>query len=210
MAKSPHADDTIVVLWSDHGYHQGEKRSFRKFSLWEESTKVPFIIWDPRKGREPKSHACDQAVSLINVYRTLADLTGLEAPEYVDGESLAPSLIDPERQIDRPAITTWGRGNYTVRDDHWRYIRYHDGSEELYAHAADPNEWHNLAYDPKWNARKEKLARALPKNEAPLVVEGISLWNVVDADQPSSKMNQFKQQFERVNSRINPPFVEDR
>ena len=208
LAKSPHADNTIVVLWSDHGYHQGEKRSFRKFSLWEESTRVPFIIWDPRKGREPKSHECEKAVSLINIYRTLADLAGLEAPEYVDGESLLPSLSDPERQINRPAITTWGRGNYTVRGDSWRYIRYHDGTEELYSHAADPNEWNNLAKDPKWTAQKERLARALPKSEAPLVREGISLWNVIDADQPSTKMKQFKQQFERVNRRINPPFVE--
>ncbi|MEL7264309.1 MAG: sulfatase, partial [Planctomycetota bacterium] len=195
LANSPHADNTIVVLWSDHGYHLGEKRSFRKFSLWEEATRVPFIIWDPRPGRQPSSHECDQAVSLINIYRTLADLAGLVPPEYVDGESLAKSLINPERQIGRPAITTWGRRNYTVRSDHWRYIRYHDGSEELYAHTVDSNEWSNLAKDPKWKSQKNKLALAVPKSEAPLVRQGISLWNVIDADQPPAKMKQFKQQF---------------
>ena len=91
LEKSGHADNTVIVVWSDHGYHQSEKRSFRKFSLWEESTRVPLIVFDPRMN-SPSKHDCDQAVSLIHVYRTLCDLAGIQPPDYVDGKSLVPLL----------------------------------------------------------------------------------------------------------------------
>jgi arylsulfatase A-like enzyme len=190
LEKSPHADNTIVVLWSDHGYHQGEKRSFRKFSLWEESTRVPFIIYDPRPGKM-KPGTCVEAVSLMNIYRTLADLTGIEPPAYVDGFSLANQIADPSTSIPQPALTTWGRGNYSIRDDDWRYTRYFDGSEELYHHADDPQEWKNLADDESLLEKKQQLASYLPKTEAPIVTKGRALWNVIDADQPE-KLKQFK------------------
>lgn len=190
LEKSPHADNTIIVLWSDHGYHQGEKRSFRKFTLWEESTRVPFIILDPRPGRT-KAGNCSEAVSLIHVYRTLADLTGMEVPAYVDGESLAGQLKDPSSELAVPAITTWGRGNYSVRGDDFRYTRYFDGGEELYNHSSDPQEWKNLADDPQFAANKKELATFLPTNESPLVKEGVALWNVIDADRPE-KLDKFK------------------
>jgi arylsulfatase A-like enzyme len=192
LEKSPYADNTIIVLWSDHGYHLGEKRSFRKFSLWEEATRVPFIIADPRPGRS-KPGNCSEAVSLINVYRTLTDLAGIEAPDYVDGKSLASQINDPVSPIDEPAITTWGRGNYTIRDDHWRYTRYFDGGEELYNHSSDPQEWNNLIGDQTLVSRKNELAAFLPKTEAPLVKIGISLDNVIDADKPE-KLEKFKNQ----------------
>ena len=122
-----------MVVWSDHGYHQGEKRSFRKFSLWEESTRVPFIVFDPRQN-QAVNRPCTEAVSLIHIYRTLCDLSGITAPEYVSGTSLRPQLENPGTALNEPAMTTWGRGNYSVRDDHFRYIRYYDGTEELYDH----------------------------------------------------------------------------
>ena len=192
LEKSPYADNTVVVLWSDHGYHQGEKRSFRKFSLWEEATRVPFIIYDPRKGKM-KPGTCEEAVSLINVYRTLGEMTGIDVPKYVDGNSLAGQLKDPTAPISEPAITTWGRANYTVRDDKWRYTRYFNGGEELYNHSSDPQEWNNVAGDATHTARKKELAAFLPKNEAPLVKKGISSWNMIDADQPN-KLKKFKEQ----------------
>ncbi|MCD6354633.1 MAG: sulfatase [Prolixibacteraceae bacterium] len=99
LEKSEYADNTIVVVWSDHGYHLGEKMSFRKFTLWEEATRVPFIIYDTRKN-ENKGKTCNQPVSLINIYRTLAEFAGLTAPEYVDGESLVP-LLKPEFSTDK-------------------------------------------------------------------------------------------------------------
>ena len=188
LESSPYADNTIVVLWSDHGYHQGEKRSFRKFSLWEEATHVPFIIYDPRPGKM-KSGNCTEAVSLINIYRTLGELTGIDVPEYVDGKSLVGQLQDPTTPLAEPAITTWGRGNYTVRDENWRYTRYYDGGEELYNHSSDPQEWKNLANDESLVTKKNELATFLPRNEASLVKTGISLWNVVDADQPEKLMS---------------------
>lgn len=204
LAASPYANNTIVVLWSDHGYHQGEKRSFRKFSLWEEATRVPFIIWDTRQTDAPQDRVCREAVSLINIYPTLAELAGLKAPEYLDGISLRPQLDDPTIVIERPAITTWGRGNYTARSEDWRYTRYFDGGEELYFHPEDPNEWTNLADRPEYADVKARLGRYLPKKDAPLVREGISLWNVTDADRPE-RLNNFKKQWNRINEQIKPP-----
>lgn len=208
LEKSPYSDNTIVVLWSDHGYGMGEKRHFRKFSLWEESTRVPFVIWDTRDSDAPEGRECHDGASLINIYRTLADLSGLEAPEYVDGVSLAEQLEDPAAEILYPCITTWGRGNYTVRNRHWRYTRYFDGSEELYDHRSDPDEWTNLADEAAHASVKKRLAKKLPKedSEAPLVKEGISLWNVVDADQPNLKGAQKK--WAEVNGKIDPPLGE--
>ena len=135
---------------------------------------------------------CDEAVSLINIYKTLGELCEIDAPEYVDGESLAPQVKDPTTKFEPPAISTWGRGNYTVRDDKWRYTRYFNGDEELYDHNKDPQEWDNLANKDEHLKRKNALAKFLPKNESPQIVTGRSLWNVIDADQPSDKLEKFK------------------
>lgn len=137
------------------------------------------------------SGVCDEAVSLINIYRTLGELTGIDVPTYVDGTSLVKQIRNPAAEIAAPAITSWGRGNYSLRDDQWRYTRYFDGTEELYDHNNDPNEWNNLAEAPEAAAIKKELAKFLPKVEAPLVRTGISLWNSVDADRPE-KREQFK------------------
>ena len=190
LEASPYADNTIVVVWSDHGYHQGEKRSFRKFSLWEESTRVPFIVFDPRQN-QAVNRPCTEAVSLIHIYRTLCDLSGISAPEYVSGTSLRAQLENPRTALNEPAVTTWGRGNYSVRDDHFRYIRYYDGTEELYDHRRDTNEWRNFADDADYAKIKMRLAGQLPRNEAPLIQEGVALWNVNDADRPQ-RIKSFK------------------
>ena len=185
LEASPYADNTIVVLWSDHGYALGEKHHFRKFALWEETTRVPFIIWDTRKKNTPESRTVEDGVSLINIYRTLAELTGLEAPAYVDGYSLVPQLEDPGSPVPMPSICSWGRGNYAVRDSRFRYIRYYDGSEELYLHEKDPDEWTNLADNPEYAADKQRLAAFLPEKEAPLVKEGMAKWSLpASADRP--------------------------
>ncbi|QDT60548.1 Choline-sulfatase [Stieleria bergensis] len=187
LEKSGYMDNTIVVLWSDHGFHLGEKRSYTKFSLWEESTRVPFIIWDPR-GQKGNGETCAEPVGLINVYRTLCDLAGLQCPEYVDGMSLVPWLRNPAKPKENPAMTTWGRGNYSLRAKDWRYTRYFDGTEELYDHARDPQEWTNLASNPEYAAMKHELAQQwLPKSEAPQVISGRELYNVWDADKRKNK-----------------------
>jgi arylsulfatase A-like enzyme len=185
LAASPYADNTIVVLWSDHGFALGEKNHFRKFALWEETTRVPFIIWDAREKNAPAGRTVCDAVSLINIYRTLGELAGLEVPADVEGVSLVPQLKDPGMPMEHPSICTWGRGNYAVRDRDWRYIRYYDGTEELYSHKVDPDEWTNQANNPEYAEVKKRLAASLPSPEAPLVREGVAEWSIaVSADNP--------------------------
>lgn len=185
LNESEYKNNTIVILWSDHGYHFGEKRSHRKFSLWEESTRVPFVILDPKNNSN--GNECKAPVSLIDIYPTLLNYAGIELPEYSDGMDLQHLLKNPESTRVIPALTTWGRGNYSLRNSKWRYTVYFDGSEELYDHKNDPNEWNNLAEKPDYKEIKIQLRKFLPKNEAPLVMEGKALHNVVDADKPSLK-----------------------
>ncbi|HYW78130.1 MAG TPA: sulfatase [Thermoguttaceae bacterium] len=158
---SPHAKNTIVVLWTDHGWHLGEKHHWRKFTLWEEAGRVPLIFIVP--GLTTAGTRCERTVSLLDLYPTLADLCGLPVGKHLEGKSLRPLLGDPTAAWDRPVITTHGRNNHSVRSERWRYIRYADGSEELYDHQNDPMEWTNLAADPKAAAVKEQLAAQLPK-----------------------------------------------
>ena len=183
LNNSEYKDNTIVVLWSDHGYHFGEKRSHRKFSLWEEATRVPFIILDPANKANGKT--CSAPVSLIDIYPTLLNYAGIEKPEYSDGLDLKDLIHNPEMERETPALITWGRGNYSLRDSRWRYTRYFDGSEELYDHENDPNEWSNLAGNSDYSEIKKKMQKYLPKNEAPLKTKGKYLHNIVDADTPS-------------------------
>lgn len=160
---SGQADHTIVVLWSDHGFHLGEKRITGKNTLWERSTRVPLIFAGPGieqgKVRTP--------AELLDIYPTLTELVGIESPDGLEGHSLSPQLSDPAAPRHWPAITNHNAGNNTVRTTDWRYIRYADGSEELYDMAADPNEWHNLAADPLHAAKKQGLARWIPPYNAP-------------------------------------------
>ncbi len=138
-------DHTIIVLWSDHGYHLGDKESCAKFTLWEKATHVPFIIVVP--GVTKPGSVCSKPVSLVDIYPTLVELAGLPAAE-VDGKSLVSLLKEPKQDWD-PALMTMGKGNHAIRSDNWRYIRYRDGSEELYDHSKDPWEWENLASNPE-------------------------------------------------------------
>ena len=192
LNQSAYVDNTIVVLWSDHGFHLGEKRSFSKFSLWNEATRVPFIIYDPRN-ETGNQQICEEPVGLINVYKTLCDLTGLEAPDHVDGISLKPWVYQPKTPKKSPAMTTWGRGNYTLKTKKWRYTRYFDGTEELYNQSNDSNEWNNLASNPEFKPLMESFQNSwLPKSEKPQVRSGIKLYNVSDADNPTKNINSYK------------------
>jgi arylsulfatase A-like enzyme len=166
---SPAAKNTIVVLWSDHGMHLGEKQNWEKFTLWERSTRVPLILAGPGVPR-PGSRVSAPA-SLIDIYPTLCELAGLPIPPQCEGTSLVPQLRDPTAPRDTPAITTQTltkQSGHAVRDDRWRYIRYFDGFEELYDHASDPDEFNNLARDPKFEGEKARLRGWLDKVRAPL------------------------------------------
>ena len=164
LADSPYADNTIVVFWSDHGQHLGEKRHWRKQALWEESTRVPLAIRLPNavNGGE----ASDQPASLLDVYPTLLELIDLPGVEGLEGTSLLPQLEDPAARRTEPAITTWYYNNHSVRDLNFRYIRYRDGAEELYDHRSDPGEHLNLAADSKYSEVKERLAAYVPEKNA--------------------------------------------
>lgn len=194
LNNSEYKDNTIIVLWSDHGYHFGEKRSHRKFSLWEEATRVPFIILDPRNDANGKK--CNAPVSLMDIYPTLLNFAGIEKPDYSDGFDLKQLLENPELDREIPTLTTWGRGNYSLRSSKWRYTVYFDGSEELYDHENDPNEWDNLAEQQQFLQIKSELKKYLPASEAPLVLQGKALHNVVDADKPS--LDNFKKTWAKM------------
>jgi arylsulfatase A-like enzyme len=161
LEAGPYAENTIVVLWSDHGWHLGEKRHWRKFALWERATRVPLMIVLP--GDTVNGRRCDRPVNLIDVFPTLAELCGLPPRAECEGASLVPLLTDPAARWERPSLTTHGQNNHALRSDCYRYIRYADGSEELYDHRTDPNEWHNLATDLQFVQVKEELSRWLPE-----------------------------------------------
>ncbi len=172
LDKSGQADNTIVVLWTDHGWHLGEKKHWRKFTLWEESARTPLMFVVPKglakalPGGTLADVRVDRPVGLIDIYPTLLDLCGLAANPANEGRSLAPLLADKNAKWQRPALTTHGRNNHGLRTARWRYIRYADGSEELYDHEADPNEWRNLANNPKLAKTKKRLAKWLPNTNA--------------------------------------------
>jgi arylsulfatase A-like enzyme len=162
---SPSVNNTIVVLWSDHGWHLGEKQHLHKFTLWERSTRVPLIIAAP--GVTQANKRTVRSVGLIDLFPTLNDLCELPPIEGLEGQSLVPLLKEPTITWDRPALTTHGRRNHALRTERWRYIRYSDGGEELYDHTSDPNEWTNLATKPEFASVKAELSKRLPTTDAP-------------------------------------------
>jgi len=167
--KSPQRDNTIICLWSDHGWSLGEKSHWRKFALWEEPTRTVFIWKAPGM---TSGGVCDRPVDYSSVYPTLCALTGLPQPGHLEGHDLSPLLKDPKATREVPAITTHGFQNHTVRTQDWRYIRYANGDEELYDETADPLEYTNLAGKPEHAARKAELAKWLPKTNTPDLPSG--------------------------------------
>jgi arylsulfatase A-like enzyme len=164
LENSPYADNTIVVLWGDHGYHIGEKNRFAKHSLWEETSRVPLMIKTPGGVQGEMTHS---AVSLLDLYPTLVDLAGLPPYPANEGVSLKPLIDGSEETSGHVAMTSYGYNNHAIRDDRYRYIRFADGSEELYDHRDDPNEWVNLAGNSDYDEIKQQLAQHLPAVSAP-------------------------------------------
>ena len=164
LQNGPHAENTIVVLWSDNGYHLGQKEHWEKFALWEQTTRVPMIIVAP--GEIASSKVCKQAVSLLDIYPTLIELSGGKISGDFDGVSLVPLLHNPEEETHRAVVCTQGFNNHAIRSDRWRYIRYEDGSEELYDHQNDGQEFHNLADREAYVSVKQELSSWLPKHNA--------------------------------------------
>lgn len=159
--KSPMRENTIIVFWGDHGWHLGEKEHWRKFALWEESTRAP-LLWVVPGLTKPGS-VCERTVDFMSLYPTLCDLSGIPIPAHVEGKSIKALLQNPAAEWTTPALTTYKFGNHTVRSEGWRYTRYENGDEELYDETKDPLEHTNLAGDTRFAEQKAQLAQWLPK-----------------------------------------------
>ena len=134
LDRSPFSSNTVIVLWSDHGWHLGEKQHWHKRTLWEESTRVPLIVVAPGTGQE--NQTCSQPASLVDLFPTLIELCSLPTldSQTLDGVSLVPWLIDPKRIRDLPAITVHELQHISVRNEMYRLIQYNDGSRETIRH----------------------------------------------------------------------------
>jgi len=158
--KSPAREDTIIVFWGDHGWHLGEKEHWRKFALWEEATRAPFVWIVP--GVTRPGGICERPVDFMSIYPTLCDLAGIARTKHVEGDNIRSLLVDPKATWPNSAITTFRRNNHTIRTERWRYIRYADGGEELYDHTNDEYEWTNLVSRAVFEREKKELASRLP------------------------------------------------
>jgi arylsulfatase A-like enzyme len=164
LETSGQAENTIVVVWSDHGWHLGEKEITGKNSLWERSTHVPLIFAGPGI---PKGALCNEPAELLDMYPTLLELCNLSPRDDLEGHSLVPQMKNPNAKRAWPAITSHNQGNHSVRTTRWRFIHYADGSEELYDMQRDPNEWTNLAAEDKHRDTIIDLRKWLPVTDAP-------------------------------------------
>ena len=173
LEKGPNADNTIVVLLSDHGWHLGEKQHWQKFTAWRACTRVPLIMRVPKGspglpgGTVPG--ICTRPVSLVSLAPTLLELAGLPPVKVHDGQSLCPLLQNPAREWPYPALTFLDApGSFGLSMEHWRYIRYAGGGEELYDIRADPHEWNNLARKEVHGPVLKRLRALGPSEFAPL------------------------------------------
>jgi arylsulfatase A-like enzyme len=174
LEKSPHRDNTIVVLWSDHGWHLGEKEHWQKYTGWRICDRVPLMIRVPqgapglREGTRAES-ICNRPVSLVDLYRTLTELCGLPDKADIAGHSLVPLLREPSAPWPHAALTHLDQPeNYALSTERWRYIHYRTGDEELYDIEADPHEWTNLAGNPEHAAKLAEMRALAPKEIAPV------------------------------------------
>jgi len=166
LDNSPYKDNTFIVLYTDHGFHQGEKERFAKRSLWEDGTRTPMIIAGPGL---VKGKVCSKPAQLLDIYPTLLELSGLKADPKLEGDSLVPLLKNPQADWPHMARTSFGPGNYSIVSERYRYIHYNDGSEEFYDHAGDPHEWKNLIENPKLATLIEKHRAMIPENAHPIL-----------------------------------------
>jgi arylsulfatase A-like enzyme len=161
------AQNTAIALWSDHGWHLGEKQCWSKFTLWRESTLNPMMLSFPG---QTKANICNKPVQLVDLYPTLIDICKLNKPQHqLDGRSVTSLMKNPDTEWPYPAITCNGRDSYSLTFERYKYNRFFDGSEELYDHHNDPLEHKNLADTPAMESIKNQCMAYLPQKSAPNV-----------------------------------------
>lgn len=159
LEKSTYKDNTVVILWGDHGWHLGEKLRYKKFTLWEEAARVPLLIKAPniaKSGTRSK-----RTVNLLDLYPTILDLANIPKNDKNEGRSIVPLLKNPDKKWDYPSLTQMGKGRNTIRTEKWRYIRYENNDEELYNHTIDSLEWNNLVSNNQYKSIKESLSKKM-------------------------------------------------
>jgi arylsulfatase A-like enzyme len=195
LEESPYRDNTTIVLWGDNGWHLGEKEHWGKFAGWEESTRIPLVIVPPgnRSGEFEKNAECRQPVSLIDLYPTVMEINNLPIPVDLDGKSLVPLMRNPGQKYQDYVISTFGRGNHSIRTEQWRYTRYYDGSEELYNLKEDPNEFENLAGIKRLEMTKLELQKKLPVYDNIDHFVSMGYWKaVIHKDRQKSELYNFE------------------
>jgi arylsulfatase A-like enzyme len=180
LGGSTYAGNTFIVLYSDHGFHLGEKERWAKRSLWEDGTRVPLIVAGPGVVR---GRVCTKPVQLMDIYPTLLEVTGLEPDPRLEGHSMAPLLADPEADWPHMARTSFGPGNYSIRSERCRYIHYNDGSEEFYDLSRDPHEWENLIARPEIAELIQEHRAFLPGKSHPILGSGSTGHKSYDASE---------------------------
>ncbi|TKG97302.1 iduronate sulfatase [Puteibacter caeruleilacunae] len=165
LSKSPNAENTIIVFWSDNGYHLGEKYCWAKHTLWERTANVPMIWAGPGIKKNKQYHG---AVSLLDIYPTLVEQCGLKGSQELDGESITGILEKPGKLVDRTIVTAGKNGDdFSVFTNEWHYINYKFGrAEELYSVTKDNHEWNNLVLKEEYKSVIEDLKQAIPTNPA--------------------------------------------
>jgi len=167
LANSEYANNTIVVIFSDHGWQLGEKTHWRKFALWENVINSVLIIKSPGT---KEAGLCTKNVSLVDVFPTLTELCGLSGKDDVSGNSLVPLLNNPNKKDwDYPVVTLLGNNHFSIRKGHWHYILYDGKEAELYNLKEDPEEWYNLAENPKYSEIINELKQSIPKQKKELI-----------------------------------------
>lgn len=198
LENGPNRDNTIVVLWSDHGWHLGEKQHWQKYTAWRVCTRVPLIVRVPAgtpglPNGTKAGEVCSEPVNLLSLYPTLLELAGLPQKKELDGHSIVPLLTNPKAEWPHVSITHLDEpGSYGLSEKRWRYIHYANGDEELYDTQADPHEWNNLASKPEYADRIQSMKAKAPTQFAKLIATSrnslpILKWNAIsDGRLPAS------------------------
>jgi arylsulfatase A-like enzyme len=179
-----YGDNTYVVLFSDHGFHLGEKERYAKRSLWEDGAKVPLIVVGPGI---PEGKICNKPVQLLDIYPTLLELSDLAPDPKLEGNSLVPLLKNVNNEWSHYARTSFGPGNYAITSGQYRFIQYNDGSEEFYDHKTDPREWYNLITKPEYSKMIEEHRTQIPQTRHEILGEGSTGHLSFDASKKSIK-----------------------